>query len=222
MRIKQDYQPWMGLLALVSLLLALVTLPSMMPAGQVFAQAADEGINQAITLYAEAMNISYAEAERRLYLQGEMGPVQQKVIEGEPSYAGSWIQHQPEFGLMVAFAAPNGEELIQKYLEGITWADLVQVIELPYTDDELLAILTQVNQAAMATGILFESGASFQRSKVTLWTPQPDDLRAQLAANPAIADYLDDIEYIYQAGVSAPATDEEALPLRFYLPIVQR
>lgn len=67
---------------------------------------------------------------------------------------------------------------------------------MPYTDEELRAILTQVNQAAQATGIPFESGATYQRSKVMLWTPQPDELRTQLAANAASFDYLDDIEYI--------------------------
>lgn len=222
MRTKQYHQLWMGLLAVASLLLVLATLSLNRQAEQVFAQAADEEPNPAITMYAEAMGISYAEAERRLQLQDKMGPVQQKVIQGEPTYAGSWMLHQPEFGLVVAFAAPDGEAIMQKYLEGIAWADLVQVIELPYTDDELLAILTQVNQAAIATGIPFESGATYQRSKVTLWTLQPDELRTQLAANAAIVDYLDDIEYIYQAGISMPATDEEALPFKLYLPTVQR
>jgi hypothetical protein len=113
--------------------------------------------------------------------------------------------HQPEFGLVVAFASPDGETLIQKYLEGIEWADLVTVQEAPYTVGELVDILDQVNRAAVETGIPFESGTNFQAGKVTLWTPNPDTLRSQLEAQDAVRQHIDDIEFVYRELLSEPA-----------------
>jgi len=200
------------------LLVALLLLTGFVQPATTWAQPADEEPNSMVTSYAQANGISYAEAERRLQLQSEMDGLESKVRENEPSYAGSWTQHQPTFGLVVAFAAPNGEELIQKYLAGIAWADLVMVQEAPYTDEELYAIAAQVIAAARATGIPFASGPNYQRSKVTFWTAQPDELRTQLTANPAIVAYLDDIEYIYEAAPPVPAADEEQMQFKLYLP----
>jgi hypothetical protein len=155
--------------------------------------------------------LTYEEAERRLLLQSEMDKLEQRVIEAEPAYAGSWMVHEPEFGLVVAFAAPNGEELIQPYLEGIEWADLVRVQQSPYTDDELYDITTQVNNAARATGVPFASGSNFQTSKVTLYTPYPEELRHQLEIQEAMQPYLDDIEILYQESMGVPADEQEPI-----------
>lgn len=95
-----------------------------------------------VTMYAETMGIPYAEAERRLMLQAEMDLLESKIIAGEPLYAGSWMEHQPEFGLVVGFAAPDGETLIQKYLVGIPWAELVHIKQMPYTIAELITWTT--------------------------------------------------------------------------------
>lgn len=161
--------------------------------------------------YADAMGISYEEAKRRLQLQNEFSLLEQKVIEGEPSYAGSWTMHQPEFGLMVAFASPSGETLIQKYLEGIQWADLVHVQQSRYTVAELQEIAQKVMQAARETGIPFGGGSNPKTSKVTIYTPQPDEMRQQLESNLSIQEYWDDIEYIYEANMAVPAKPAEQL-----------
>lgn len=95
-----------------------------------------------VTMYAETMGIPYAEAERRLMLQAEMDLLESKIIAGEPLYAGSWMEHQPEFGLVVGFAALDGETLIQKYLLGIPWAELVHIKQMPYTIAELITWTT--------------------------------------------------------------------------------
>ncbi len=162
--------------------------------------------NPMVTMYAETLGITYAEAQRRLELQVEMSSLESKVIAGEPTYAGSWMEHQPEFGLVVGFASPDGEILIQKYLVGIPWADLVRVKQMPYTIDELRAIADQVHQAASKTSVPFESGINIPAAKVTFYTPYPDELRRQLETDESIQLYLSTIEYVYQEALSVPAT----------------
>lgn len=172
---------------------------------KVFAQSDGEEPNPVVQSYAEAMGISYEEAERRLAIQLEMDVLGRKIAGGEPTYAGSWILHQPEFGLIVSFAAPNGAEIIQPYLEGIAWADLVQVQQAPYSVDELLAIQTQVSEAARSTGIPFGAGSNIPLSRVNLYTLQPEELRRQLETKEEIQVYLDMIDYI-EEGPAAPAS----------------
>ncbi|MCE7979774.1 MAG: hypothetical protein DYG89_01165 [Caldilinea sp. CFX5] len=167
-------------------------------------QVMAEEANPMITMYAETFGLTYAEAQRRLELQVEMSLLESKVIAGEPTYAGSWMEHQPEFGLVVGFASPDGEKLIQKYLVGISWADLVRIKQMPYTLDELFTITEQVRQVAFKTGIPFASGTNIPQAKVTFYTLYPEELRQQVEADASIQPYLGMIEYIYEApGVPA-------------------
>lgn len=63
---------------------------------KVFAQSDGEEPNPVVQSYAEAMGISYEEAERRLAIQLEMDVLGRKIAEGEPTYAGSWILSRPQ------------------------------------------------------------------------------------------------------------------------------
>ncbi len=174
----------------------------------------EEEIEPYIQMYAEAFGISYEEAKRRLALQGEMDDLQIRVTENEPAMnAGTWIQHQPEFRLVFAFTAANGAEIIQPYLEGIEWADLVLVQQSPFSVDELNAIARQVAQAARTTDIPFGSGSNIPLSRVNLYTLQPEELRSQVETKEEIQEYLDMIDYI-ESAPAAPASDLEKL----YLP----
>ena len=88
--------------------------------------------NPMVTFYADAFKLDYDEAERRLDLQAKMGDVQQKLAEDE-AYFASWMQHEPEFGLVVSFTTADGEERIRKYLADVDWADLVTVVQSDMT-----------------------------------------------------------------------------------------
>lgn len=204
-------------LLLLALLLPLVIQPRASNA-----QNSEPEPNFMVVEYAKLHNLSYEEAERRLQLQIEMSALEGRIIEGEATYAGSWTQHEPEFRLIVAFTVPNGQEIIQKYLAGIPWADLVEVRQAKYTVAELTAIFEQVNQAAQAATVPFESGTNIQASKVTLYTPHPDELRRQLETLDAIKQYMDDIEFIYQEHLSVPqdGSDEQDPGVESYAKLI--
>lgn len=156
--------------------------------------------------YATNFHLSNEEAEHRLNLQAEMSPFASRIIDGEPTYAGSWVEHEPEFGLVVAFASSDGKEFIKKYLAEIEWADLVRVQERPYTFNQLEEILDQVNLAAHKTDIPFASGLAPQNvASITIFTPYLKELRAQLEADTTIQPYLNLINFVYQASLSEPA-----------------
>ncbi len=204
-------------LLLIGLLLPLLIQPK-----QISAQDNEPEPNFMVVEYAELHNLSYEEAERRLQLQVEMSALEGQIINGEPTYAGSWMQHEPEFGLTVAFTVSNGQEIIQKYLDGIAWADLVEVRQAKYTVGELTDILILVTQAAHNTGIPFESGDNIPAGKVTLYTPNPEELRHQLETQGAVTQYIDDIEYIYQERLSVPqaGSDEQDPGVESYAKLI--
>jgi len=205
MQLRRTHTLW-HILLLLGLLLSLLIQPK-----EINAQNNETEPNFMVVEYAKLHNLSYEEAERRLQLQIEMSALEGQIIDGEPTYAGSWTQHEPEFRLIVAFTTPNGQEIIQKYLEGITWADLVEVRQAKYTVAELTAILEQVNQAAQTTTVPFESGDNIPAGKVTLYTREPEELRRQLETQVAVKPYIDDLEFVYQERLSVPlvANDEQ-------------
>jgi|GEM_PF-1571632 len=172
----------------------------------------EEEIEPYIQMYADALDISYTEAKRRLALQGEMGDLQSRVITGESAiFAGTWIQHQPEFRLLFAFKAPNGAEIIQPYLEGIAWADLVKTQEARYTLAELETLQDQIIQIARTVSTSFASGLNIPEGKVRFYTPDPEELRSQLEALEEMQAYLDLIEYIKESNGAAPASSMEKI-----------
>ena len=162
--------------------------------------------NSMVVWYANTFKLSYEEAERRLNLQAEMDGVERKIAEGETLYAGSWMEHEPDFGLIVAFAAPNGEEIIKKYLDGIPWSTLVRVQERPYTIKELRAILEQVNLGAQKTGIPFSSGLSPHKpTSIIISTDKPEELRRQLETEDSLRPFIQIMEFVYQESPPVPA-----------------
>ncbi|MBX2999573.1 MAG: hypothetical protein KF893_13735 [Caldilineaceae bacterium] len=156
-----------------------------------------------IAEYANGMQIEYAEAEHRLRLQAEMSLVEQRIAEDD-AYFASWTQHEPTFGLVVSFAAPDGEERIQKYLEGVEWADLVMVQESDITREELLRLREQIVAEAEKTEIIFGSGVNYMTGKVTLYAEAVEELREHLEGSAETAPMLDRVEFIEEPG-AAPA-----------------
>lgn len=168
--------------------------------------------NPGITAYAEAFGLPYEEAERRLLLQAAMNNVESQIAQQEPSYAGSWTQHEPEFGLVVALTDPDAEAIVAKYLEGVEWADLVTVVQHPNTLAELEEYLLQVQAAteglAQRAELIYATGLNIQEGKVRLYSPTPDVLRDKLVQEQVLDGTpvtLEDIEFVLQEHPALPA-----------------
>jgi hypothetical protein len=80
------------------------------------AEDEEDAIRIDAEMYAADQGVSVDEAVRRFELMNDAGPLQAAIVENEAdTYAGSWIQHQPEYRFIFAFTE-NGEEIIKKYV----------------------------------------------------------------------------------------------------------
>jgi hypothetical protein len=132
--------------------------------------------------YARQFGVDQEEAVRRLELQGEIGELDATLQREEPeTFAGLWIQHEPDFRVVVAFTG-NGEQAIQPYLEGKSWAGLVEVKTFPHSLRELETAQQQALQVAHQLGIPVGSGIYVQENRVTIEVGNPqlfmDEVRA--------------------------------------------
>ena len=92
--------------------------------------------------YADEVGITVEEALARLRVQNEesISTLQTQLQANEAdTFAGLWLQHDPEFRVVVAFTR-NGEETIQKYVtEGSELAQLIDVRQVEYSYAQLEA-----------------------------------------------------------------------------------
>ena len=66
-------------------------------------QEEEDAIRRDAEVYAEYEGVSVEEAIHRFELMNDSGELQAVIVENEESYAGSWIQHQPEYKFVFAF-----------------------------------------------------------------------------------------------------------------------
>ena len=97
-----------------------------------------EGVSEAIVrdaqMYVADYGVELSEAIRRLTLQDPIGKLGATLESNEAdTLGGFWIQHEPEYRVVVAFTR-DGEETIAKYVQD---GPLVGIIELRTVDATL-------------------------------------------------------------------------------------
>lgn len=108
--------------------------------------------------YANDQNVPLQEAVRRLRLQYSIGDLDAELMAQEPdTYGGLWIQHQPQFGVVVRFTR-DGEQKIRPYVEGGPLADLVETRQASATFRQLEADQAKASRLAAFLGVPAESG----------------------------------------------------------------
>ena len=68
--------------------------------------------------YAAQNKVSLDEAVRRLSLQDEIGRLEETLSKQEPSFAGLWIEHGPQYKIVVRFQDPAAEGRLRARLQG--------------------------------------------------------------------------------------------------------
>lgn len=67
-------------------------------------------------MYSSAMGVDMNEAIRRLKLQDDIGELNRELsVQEEDTFAGLWIQHQPDFRVVAMFTK-GGEYRIKPYI----------------------------------------------------------------------------------------------------------
>lgn len=138
-------------------------------------------LNPDAQFYADEYGISLEEAGQRLEWQSAIGELNATLEANEAeTFAGLWIEHEPEFKIVVAFTE-NGEETLAPYIAGRPFAAVVEVREYEYSWDELRAVQQELTAAIEALEPLnFSSGVDVQNNRVTLTVANPAALLAEL------------------------------------------
>jgi hypothetical protein len=110
--------------------------------------------------YAEHYGITENEAMQRFRIIETIPGKLQQELESQESdtFGGLWIQHTPDFKIIVAFTE-DGEETIKKYLSD----DIMQYVETTQVKTTLLELKNALYEAMAAfknSGIPIDSGIS--------------------------------------------------------------
>lgn len=78
--------------------------------------------------YADQTGVGLDEAVRLLRLQREVGDLDAALSQEERNtFAGLWIEHEPEYRVIVRFTDPSGEERLRARVAGTALAELVEM-----------------------------------------------------------------------------------------------
>jgi hypothetical protein len=119
--------------------------------------------------YASDQKIDLETASHQLALQGSVGNLGAELSRKESdSYAGLWIQHSPQFRIIVQFTQ-EGEKTIRPYIENETFADFVEIREVKYTLKELEAAQAETQLIIRNLDIPTNSGINVFENRVELY-----------------------------------------------------
>ncbi|HEX2095337.1 MAG TPA: hypothetical protein VHG28_23275 [Longimicrobiaceae bacterium] len=132
--------------------------------------------------YAASRGVSIEEAVRRLQLQTTIGELNARLESQEQAtFAGLWIEHQPEFRVVARFTQ-NGEQTLARYVTGTPLAGLVQAQPAQVT----LARLHEIQKAALAAvaalGVRAEAGLDIRNNTAEVYVEALQAVQAAIAA----------------------------------------
>ncbi len=173
----------LGGLALLSVLLAACSAPAR-PGALAPTPTVDFAALPDTQQYAEAFNVSPEEAGRRLQIQqwlGESGLEARLASEQAATFGGLWIQHEPEYKIVVAFTR-DGERTLAPYIEGLPFAADVEVRTVRYTHAELRAIQDEISDAIQKLGMTASTATDVINNQVVVLVANAAELTQDLAA----------------------------------------
>ena len=139
-------------------------------------QTEEDAWEQDARMYAKQYGVDLQEALTRLHLQEPAGELGAALGANEAeTFAGLWIQHEPEYRVIVMFTA-GGEETIRPYIEGGPLEDIVEVREAEATMTELEQ--SQLKAAGILDQLGFQvaSGINVFENRVELYVSEPSQL----------------------------------------------
>jgi hypothetical protein len=128
-----------------------------------------EALRQDAASMAEDLGIAVDEAIRRFQLQEAVGPLGAQLEANEAdTFAGLWLQQEPEFRVVVAFTR-DGQATMQPYLEGNPIAEVVEIRTAEATLAELKSAQTAASSLLAELDIPAASGINVQANQVELY-----------------------------------------------------
>jgi len=138
--------------------------------------AQDPELVEDAKIYASDVGIDLDEAVRRLQLQDSAGKLNDELTAKEQdTFAGLWIQHKPEFRIIVQFTR-DGEKTVQPYIEKGPLADIIEVRSAKVTLAELETIQTTGLPIISKLGIPVDSGINVFENRVEIYVVERERL----------------------------------------------
>ncbi len=157
----------------------------------------DEALRHHAQYYADDHNVSVDEAMHRFEMQDDVGPLGAKLKRAEKhTFAGLWLQHEPSYGVIIAFTE-NGEETIRKYVEeGSSLDNLIELRTFPVSYEELSMAQQEASSLCKELGIPASSGVNVFENQAEIYVSYLSEFEEILqASNRELPDYVAVIAY---------------------------
>jgi len=142
--------------------------------------AGEEALIRDAKMYASRFGVDLDEAIRRLKLQSEIGDLNAELAAKErDTFAGLWIQHQPEYRVIVQFTR-NGRITIQPYIGNGPLADTIEVRTASVTLAELEAARDRAGRVVSELGIRDFSAINVIENRAELYVLDPEQFNIAL------------------------------------------
>lgn len=140
----------------------------------------DDAILPAAESYVEKYKVSLEEAISRIKLQTEIGALNAKLQKDESaSLAGLWIEHEPEYKVVVQFT-DDSEATLALYLDEVSFAQLIEVRTAPISVQQLENIQQQIldkikaKESSTETTIQADLAVNVQQNRIDIFVTDPN------------------------------------------------
>jgi hypothetical protein len=142
----------------------------------------DDALRRDAEQYAKDVGVTVDEAMKRLVYQDGIGELNAALQANEAdTYAGLWIEHQPEFRVIVLFTR-RGERTIRPYIAEVPWADLVEVRDANVTLAELETIRAQAARELDKLDYEVHHALDVKGNRVEVWVTDREWFEGELRA----------------------------------------
>lgn len=142
--------------------------------------SSEQVIDDSAAAYAAAVGVDIREAIHRLKLQDSIGNLEATLAEKEAAiYAGLWVQHQPDFRIIVRLTK-TGKSALTPYLTDLSLGKLIETREATFTIKELESARAQAADVAAKLRIRFSSGINLNENTAELYILDEEQLAAAM------------------------------------------
>lgn len=119
--------------------------------------------------YTREYGVTPAEAIRRFRLLREVSTLNHELSANESGiFGGLWVQHVPEFKIIVNVTA-NRRQTIQQYIKGGPLERITDIQEVDLTLDELEALAASAREEISRANIPFEYDINIPENRVEIY-----------------------------------------------------
>lgn len=136
--------------------------------------------------YAAANNVSRDEAVRRLSLQAEIGRLEATLEKQEPGFAGLWIEHSPQFRVVVRFQDATAADRLRTRVARSPLAGLpIETRPAAASLAELRSRRIAALQRVRGLGFAVDTDINVHDNRVEIYSERGPSLKAAIAAERA-------------------------------------